>query len=96
MRLDETVIVNRDSINVRIILQALLDGHIVNIKDTKYVMVEKTDNGVQLCMLPECDGEDIVLGLNITLSAFIEMCEAAAEDELAIITMNLVLNTKDK
>jgi len=76
-----------------IVLESLLTGHIVEIKNYKYVLAKTLNGGLELCIVAESnvDGE-IVLNADMSLEQLVSYSEEMNEDEITILSANLVLN----
>ena len=76
-----------------IVLESLLTGHIVEIRNYKCVLAKTINNTLELCVVAKSnvDGE-IVLNTNMSLEQLINYSEELSEDEITILSANLVLN----
>ena len=76
-----------------IVLESLLTGHIVEMKNYKYVLAKTVNDSLELCIVAESgvDGE-VVLNADMNLEQLISYSEGLKESEIAILSANIVLN----
>jgi len=92
MKLKEIEISRVKSNNSTLVLEAILKGHTIKIKDSEYVLARTKSNGFKLCVILNSDTDKIVFCSNMEIGDFIFMCEEIEEEDMFIISSNIALN----